>query len=124
MAVQNGIALLGKVNIEIPQGTLFTNVFPVKDATGEDIDVSTGYTAILQAREAVDSETAVIDLDEAAGLTLGDGTITMTLAASATAAYDFEQLGFSLQLTKTAGTEVTELAWGALRLRKSYVQPA
>jgi hypothetical protein len=121
MAVQNDVTLHGVENINIIQGDLFTKEFVILDGDGVAIDLSSGYTAAFTARETVDG-TAIIALTQASGITLAAaGKLTLTIAASATAAYTFDKLGYSLKLTKTAGTETTEVAWGGVKLQPTYV---
>lgn len=60
-------------------------VFDVKDATPANVDVSSGYTARLQARVGRTGYPA-LDVTNADSLTMGDGKITLSLTAAETAA--------------------------------------
>lgn len=123
MAIVNGIDVLGRsVSLDIFQGTDWSHVFAVVDDAGDPIDLSSGYTAKLEARINQTDTVAVIALTHAAGLTLGNGTITATIDADDTGALDFDSKAtYWLVLTKTSGTVVTLIAAGKVQLHKSYI---
>ena len=89
----------------IEQGVTFTRVLTWKDSNGTPIDL-TGYTARMQLRKTIESSVAAVSLTtENGGIDLGDaaGTITITIAATATAnlieseyAYDLELISGSI----------------------------
>lgn len=77
--------------------------FAIKTAAGVNVNLTTGYTAKLQARVNPDDASPVISLDNTAGLVLGNGTIVASFANADTAAYDFETATFELEITQTDG---------------------
>lgn len=125
MAIANGITVLGRsVELDIFQGVTFSKEFIVLDADGVALDISSGYTAKLQARINQADAAAVVDLANGSGLTLASGKITMALDADDTQALDFDSAArYWLVLTKTSGTVVTLIAAGVCRLHKSYIAP-
>jgi hypothetical protein len=63
----------GELDFTIEQGATFDMPLAWRDADGTLIDTS-GYTARMQVRETVTSGTAMIDLTNGDGITLGIGT--------------------------------------------------
>lgn len=125
MAIANGITVLGRsVELDIFQGVTFEKEFAVLDDAGVAINLTSGYTAKLQARINQADAAAVVDLANGSGLTLGNGKITMSLAADDAQALDFDSPArYWLVLTQTSGTVVTLIAAGVCRLHKSYIAP-
>lgn len=121
-AEDTDIETLGqKVTMEIPQGCTYSKEFPIVGEDGLAIDVSDGYTAKLEARLTPDDD-AVIALDDTDGLTMGNGTITATLANTATAALTFtSDITYWLVLTRTDTSKATLVAAGPVKLLLSYV---
>jgi len=75
----------GKHNITIEEGSTFSQRWTYKDVNGNPIDL-TGYTARMQVREKHSSSTAVIDISDGNGITLGGaaGTIDIEILPAAT----------------------------------------
>lgn len=110
-------AKAGKLTIEIEQGTTFNPVLTWKDSNGTVIDI-TGYTARMQIRESITSDTLIDELTtENGGITLGGvlGTITLLISAADTEAYTFTTGVYDLEMISPAGT-VTRLLEGTIKL--------
>ena len=80
----------------------------------DDVPVDlTSYTARLQVREFVNSDSTILDIDTDSEIVLGGaaGTITMTVAASVTT--NIEPGFFVYDLEMITGATVTRLIQGA-----------
>ncbi len=92
----------------------------IVDSTGSDVDLSTGYTAKLQARNDPDDTSAIISLTDSSGLTLGDGKVTATITSTNSAAYTFDSAHYELEVTSVPGGEVKTIRGGTIKLVKDY----
>lgn len=108
-------------DFEIEQGTTLNKGLVWKGSTGAPVDLS-GYTARMQLRPSVSSDTVLLDLTtENGGITLGGalGTITLHFTAAQTAAlpkggvYDLEMI---------IDGNVTRLIQGAVSLSKEVTR--
>jgi len=90
--VQTGI-----YNITIPQGTDQTIPFTI---TGYNL---TTYTAKLQARTNYGASTAFVTLTNGSGITLGDGTFSLTFTNAQTNAMPLGQWVYDLEITSSTG---------------------
>lgn len=84
----------------------------------------TGYTAQMQIRSAVDSATALVTLTTSnGGIVLGGtaGTIELLITSTATAAFDWEDAVYSLQLTSSGGV-VAVLLQGSIHIDTDATQ--
>lgn len=74
-------------------------------ATDGDLVDLTGYTAALKARAYPDANTAVLELDEGDGITLGGvaGTIEIEISAARTLAMGVGVFPYDLTLTPSGG---------------------
>lgn len=108
----------GRYDFTIEQGAYFERVITYKNEAGTPINL-TGYTARLIARKRVGDAAAVINLTSGSGLALGGaaGTITISIADNVTAAYNFNQLIYNLELTPPSGNDV-RLLKGIITLDK------
>lgn len=116
-------AKAGELNLVIEQGATFDPVFTWKDQNGLPINL-TGFTARMQIRETVDSVAVLHELTtENGGLTLGGsaGTITVQISATDTAAFDFEQAVYDLEV-EAANGGVTRLLRGFATLSKEVTR--
>jgi hypothetical protein len=99
----------GTWNVNIYAGATWRAVFTTGTATCTD--------ARLQARQDVASETALVSLGTAAGLTIAAGTVSAEMSATATAAlgsalgYLRSDLVYDLEVVESGG-DVTRLAQG------------
>lgn len=76
----------------------------------------TGYTARMQIRSDVDSDTVLVSLTtENGGITLGgtDGTVTLLISATATAALTWDEGVYDLELVSSGGV-ATRLVSGRI----------
>ncbi len=91
----------------IDQGATFTRTIEYQDSTGAPVNL-TGYTALLQIRRAPgDTEAPRAQLSNGSGIALGaDGVVTVTFAASMTAAWTFAHGAFDLLLTSPGGYSI------------------
>ena len=102
-----------RFNLSIEQGATLSLVATWKDSNGTPVNL-TGYTARMQVRDNYDAANTKLSLTtENSGIALGGtaGTITITAAATATAALAAPYTGvYDLELV-TGGT-VTRLLQG------------
>lgn len=79
----------------------------------------TGYTALMQIRETLDSTTVIHQMTSAAGggiqINTSDSTIFLTIPASITTNFTFDSAVYSLELTNSSGV-VTPFMAGNLTL--------
>lgn len=115
-------AVFQKQNIELKQGDDNEIIFAIVDSAGDAVDLSTGYTAKLQARVNQTDSAAVLSVTEATGLTLGDGTIKFVSSATASALLTFSTATYELEITKTTGAIVKTVRRGTITLRKNYAK--
>ena len=102
----------GQYDITIIQGATLSLQLTYQDADGVAINL-TGYTARLQARTAVDTSAAFLDLTtENGGITLGGsaGTITISRTAAQTAAMTEQSGVYDLELI--TGSTVSRILAG------------
>lgn len=106
------------------------HVFVVKTAAGVDVNVGSGYTAQLQARNGGAGGSLVIMLSETYGLTMGNGIITMSLLAAQTALLNAGvnadgtpvELDFELEITKVGSPDqVKTIASGVMVIQNKIV---
>jgi hypothetical protein len=83
--------------ITIPQGTDQTLPFTI---AGYDL---TSYTAKLQARTQYGAPTAFVTLTNGSGITLGNGTFTLTFTNTQTNAMPLGRWVYDLEITSGAG---------------------
>jgi hypothetical protein len=83
-----------------------------------------GYTARMHIRELIDDATTIVELTSAAGdigIVVETALITITIAADVTAAFDFEEAVYDLELI--SGTNVvTRLVEGDVTLIKEVTR--
>ncbi len=120
----------GNYDIVIEQGADYGVTLTLKDSSGTLIDL-TDYTARMDIREKVDSETAILSLTEVAVsgnvLTLGAGagTIVITIKAATTAAMDFETAVYDLAIRDSGDTnDVTRVIAGQVTLDREVTTTA
>ena len=108
----------GSYDIVADQGATFSRVITWKDSDGVPIDLN-GYSARMQLRSQIDSAgAAVFELTTENGrISLGGtaGTITLSAAATATAAVPADTYVYDLELVE--GATVTRLIQGEFELR-------
>lgn len=101
----------GKLDLLVEQGTTYSQTLTWKiDGTAVNL---TGYTAKMQARTDVTSDSTILALTQASGLTLGGslGTIRIDLTAEQTTALSPSNYVYDLEVTSGAGV-VTRLVQG------------
>lgn len=113
----------GRYDLYIEQGVTYTKIFTWFDSTDTPIDL-TNYTALMQVRYSIDDPTILVASDSTpAGivLTLGGalGTITVDIAASISAALDFDIAVWDINLTHTPTGVVTRLLEGEVKFSKA-----
>ena len=110
-----------KHNIDIEQGATFEfNMKWIQEDEVTPVDI-TGYTARMHVRESVESATILLELTTAnLRIALGDaaGTIRILVSAADTAALNFTQGVYDLELVNTGGDgKVTRLIEGGVEVR-------
>lgn len=115
-------AQVGNGNAAVEQGATFTFSMLVKDSGGSVLDL-TGYAARMTIRKNKNDATPIDELTSASEITL-DGTndpnLTVTIAASVTAAYDWNGYAhYDLEIDDQDVTPVvTRLLYGLIELVK------
>lgn len=102
----------------IPQGATATLTATWKDSNGSAYDL-TGYTAALKAKLTTSDSTALIDISTSGGgivITAAQGKVACTLTPSETAALDFDEAVYDLELTRTSDGYVKRLLQGTVVL--------
>ena len=90
--------------IAIQQGDDVEITFAVKTDAGVNVNLTTGYTAVLRSRVSPGDDDPIIDLESGSGLTLGNGTIVAALSKAVTAALTAGNSStYELVVTKTDG---------------------
>ena len=105
--------MAAKYDIVMDQGATFSKAITWQDSQSFPVNL-TGYTARMQIRGEVDSSTAALSLTtENSRIALGGtaGTITLTVAATDTAAVSAGEYVYDLELVSGSGT-VTRLLQG------------
>lgn len=102
----------GKHHIKVFRGMNLSVPSVWRDTLGALIDFS-GYTARMMIRPTKDSDTVLVSLTQADGITLGGaaGTIVIARTAAQTAAYTFNRGEYDLEVIDGAGL-VTRLLEG------------
>lgn len=102
----------GRYNFEIIKGQELSIPSVWRDTLGALIDFTT-YTARMMIRPSKDSDTVLVSLTHADGITLGGaaGTIVIARTAAQTAAYTFKRGEYDLEVIDGAGL-VTRLLEG------------
>ena len=106
----------------IEQGAAFTKQFIWKDSTGTPVNLTT-YSARMQIRPSVSSDTILVELTTANGrIALGGaaGTITLNLGATVTDALTRGGV-YDLELYQTADA-VTRFAEGSVEVSKEVTR--
>lgn len=87
----------GIYNLTIPQGTDQSLPFTI---AGYDLR---NYTAKLQARTHYGAPTAFVTLTDTSGITLGNGTFSLTFTNAQTNAMPLGKWVYDLEITDTSG---------------------
>lgn len=107
--------MAGYYDITIEQGATYVQALIWKDSDGVAMDL-TGYTARMQIRAKKSSETVLHEATTENGgiaITALTGTVTITISAADTAAFDFLKGVYDLELI--SGTSVvTRLVEGSV----------
>jgi len=101
----------------IEQGTTLQKIFVWKDSEGSAIDL-TGYTARLQIRPTVRSDSIYLDATTENGflqIDAANGKVTLTVSATATSAFDWATGVYDLELEDSSGV-VSRLSQGAVKV--------
>jgi len=113
----------GKYDITIEQGSTFTLNLSYKDSDGAVVDLSVGYTGRMKIRESTggtiiastesgDSPKNTLSI----ALAASGNNIIVTMTAANTAALDFDNAVYDLELV--AGTTVDRIIEGRVFLSK------
>lgn len=96
----------GTYNLELEQGSTFELDVNYQDTDGNPLDLSSGYTAAMQIRESYDSTSTLLSLTNTNGITLGQNNpnIRIAIGPATTAAMDFDNAFYDLELTSTSST--------------------
>ncbi len=114
----------GQGEIKIIQGSTNTIIFEWFGSDGLPIDLSSGYTAQIQARPTEQSDTVLFDLSTADNeITLGsDGKITAVMSAVVSGALTFSKGVYELTLTKVSTGEKFRLVKDRVVLDRSLTR--
>jgi hypothetical protein len=116
----------GKYTIEIQQGATFSRIFTCRNVSKIAVNL-TGYTAVISIREAVESASVIATsagVSPTITITLGGaaGTITVDITATVTAAFDFDQAVYDIELTETSTGKVTRILEGPVILSREVTR--
>lgn len=115
--------MAGKLNLTIEQGATFAPpVITWSLSSGTPVDL-TGWTAKLQIRPSVDSDILLIELNtENSRITLGGvaGTVQLSIAASDTALFDWNQGTYDLYLYN--GSYAKRFLYGNVKVVKAVTR--
>lgn len=104
-----------EIKMLIPQGTTYIHTFNYTKSDGSLIDL-TGYTARLQIRQNVTATTTLYNVTNSSGeLVLGNGMVVLTMAEVDTAAFNFKNAVFDLEIISPANI-VTRLVQGKVEV--------
>lgn len=112
----------GTYHFSMEQGSTFSRTITYKDSSGSAIDLS-GYTARMQLRRNIDDASAIIELTTSNGrIALGGvaGTVTLTIAASDTAALSPVEGVYDLELV--TGDTVEKLLAGTFTIQREVTR--
>ena len=109
-------------DILIQQGDDIEVVFEVTDEAETPIDLTSGYTAKMQARTAVSDKDPLFSFANGTGLTLQNGSIKATFPHATTAAFTFEKAEYDLEIATNPGGLVTTVYRGTITLRKEITR--
>ena len=110
-------------NFTIEQGSTLNKVLISKDSVGAIINL-TGYTARMQARPSISSDTVYLDMTTANGqivLTAQTGSIQLLLSAATTNAIDWQKAKYDLELVSSSGA-VTRLIYGDIDVSRGITR--
>lgn len=109
--------LAGTYNIIADQGATFGRTITWNDADGDPVNLS-GYTARMQVRSIVSSNTVALELTTENGrITLGGALGTITLTVPASAMDDIAGGNYAYDLELVNGSDVTRLLMGSFTVR-------
>lgn len=112
----------GIYHIQIEQGSTFSRTITYKDSAGSAIDLS-GYTARMQLRKNIEDTSNILELTTSNGrISLGGvaGTVTLTIAASDTAALSAIEGVYDLELV--SGDTVEKLLKGTFTVQREVTR--
>ena len=125
--------IAGVYNITLEQGTTFYRLIDVMEPTVLDPDVYeafnlTGYTARMQIRRTIDSETPMVSLTSPTvsgnGITVMDGAnnaISINITDATTSLVDSSGL-YDLEIIKTSTGQVSRLLQGTVTLSREVTK--
>lgn len=125
MALEPGLVILQARTL--PQGATYEDQINLTDVEGNDIDLSTGYSAVVEIREApVDSGAlSLFSSDDTGALSLADGSFTLTLTAAETEEIasdtEKERIWAEVDITHISSSVVTSFRW-PLKVSKEYAR--
>jgi hypothetical protein len=111
-------------DLVIEQGVTLNQQFLWTDSTGAVVDL-TGYTGRMQIRASYTAATTIADLTVANGgivIVGATGSVTAHITATATAAMNFVQAVYDLEMVAPDGVTVTRLIQGAVTLSKEVTR--
>ena len=125
--------IAGVYNITLEQGTTFYRLIDVMEPTVLDPDVYeafdlTGYTARMQIRRTIDSDTSMVSLTSPTvsgnGITVMDGAnnaISINITDATTSLVDSSGL-YDLEIIKTSTGQVSRLLQGTVTLSREVTK--
>lgn len=95
----------------------------VVDSLAADVDLTTGFTARMHLKASAADADEVLELTEADGLTLGDGSITIAMTAAQTAALTLKGYVYDIEVIETATDDVRTVARGRVLVTDDVTDP-
>lgn len=118
------MARAARADLTIEQGATFTYNLTWRDGTGAIKALASGWTARMQIRETVSSGSTLVSLTNTAGITLASTSpnIVVSLTATETAALNFTNAVYDLELVQTSSSTVYRILEGKVTLSKEVTR--
>jgi hypothetical protein len=109
-----------RTDLVIPQGADWGFAWPVRDATGGELDL-TGWSARAQWRPGYEADPVFTWSSENGSITLADSTVTLWLRPADSDGWTAFKGIYDVELTSADG-RVTRIAWGEVRVRRQVTR--
>lgn len=105
-----------KENLSIPQGTTYRHKLEYRYPDGSPVDL-TGFTAKMQIRESIDSETVLYEAEFHSEIVIDSkaGDLFIKIPAAKTALWDWQRGVYDLEIVSQTG-EVTRILEGRIKV--------
>ena len=123
MATQINLDIANRVDITTRRGDTMTLELTFKDEAGDPIDLSTGYSWMMQVRESDTSTSSILDGDSIDDLAAdfgftGDNNGLLTISSSASTMAAIEGGIYVYDLQSSQGAVVTTWMYGIFKVNE------